>query len=104
MSTLRERLAAKNLPAWGAVESVAPIRPERSAGEFVTPVKAATATRRRKAKDRHPGIACHLCAGRTRVLETRVHPAGVYRRRQCLQCGARLSSVERIEEFGKENA
>ena len=97
--SLRDRLAAKNLPAWG--ESVpAPTRPIKPEAAF-TPMPV---PRRRKAKDRHPGITCHLCDGKTRVLETRVHPAGVYRRRQCLQCGARLSSVERIEEFGKENA
>jgi transcription elongation factor Elf1 len=41
-------------------------------------------------------LSCPECGGRTSVVDTRANGAFVRRRRQCTNCGHRMSSLEYI--------
>ena len=45
-------------------------------------------------------VMCPVCNGETRVLESRIADGreAVRRRRECLECGARHTTFERVEE------
>lgn len=45
-------------------------------------------------------VMCPVCSGETRVLESRIADGreAVRRRRECLECGARHTTFERVEE------
>jgi len=43
---------------------------------------------------------CSKCGGKSRVLSTRTNPARVYRRRSCLLCEHRWTTLEiRLSEY-----
>lgn len=47
-----------------------------------------------------PKIPCPKCGEyESRVTNTRPSPTGVYRRRECLQCGHRYSTEETPRQF-----
>ena len=37
---------------------------------------------------------CTKCEGKSKVIDSRVKSMGVYRRRECLACGHRFSTIE----------
>ena len=39
-------------------------------------------------------MRCPVCDGDTKVIDTRCHDDSVYRRRMCLVCGYRFSTIE----------
>jgi transcriptional regulator NrdR family protein len=42
-------------------------------------------------------VKCRKCGGETKVLETRTpRPFMTRRRRQCIECGARVTTEERV--------
>ncbi len=41
-------------------------------------------------------MRCGTCDVETRVIETRKRADGLYRRRECPECGARLSTMETV--------
>jgi transcriptional regulator NrdR family protein len=39
-------------------------------------------------------MRCQACGGRTAVIDSRLRPYGVLRRRRCRACGARVTTIE----------
>ena len=39
-------------------------------------------------------MRCPECGGDTKVVTVRLHPRGLYRRRECLSCRRRFTTIE----------
>ncbi len=43
------------------------------------------------------GLVCPICSGtRWRVVDVRRRPGRIFRRRECLKCGKRINTEERV--------
>ena len=49
-------------------------------------------------------MTCPVCNGKTKILETRSDEESINRRRQCLRCGYRFSTVEMDKDLYKRIA
>ena len=53
----------------------------------------------------NPGCPCKSCGGATRVIDSRPSEKGINRRRECVKCGVRFSTVERdVDDLVEEIA
>ena len=48
-------------------------------------------------------MKCPVCGGNTRVMETRENQWGNERKRECLECGIRFITLERVTRVCKKN-
>ena len=40
------------------------------------------------------GFPCKICGSETKVVDSRAHSMGAYRRRECIRCHAKYSTIE----------